>query len=143
MDRVLLLIGVFVAYAFSKNAKAGETGTDKNASLYSRFIARKNQGIGKRGNWQFIYTNEIYFLISPYLPTTKSGITDPLLFSVYEQCENLILLAEQNKAFQPVVSNWVKNYLKVVPLSVVDDIKFYENKLFKVSQITWNGKPLV
>lgn len=143
MDRTLVVLAGIAYLIWRRNQPQSSGNLDIYASIYSRFINRKNQGIGKRGNWQFIYTNEIYFLVSPYVSTVRSGVQDPLLFQIYEQAEKVIQLGEQNKAFSPVLSAWVAMYLKTVPANVLDDVKMYETKLFKVSQSTWNGKPLV
>jgi hypothetical protein len=140
MQKALVLIGVYLAYTVLSTANAiPNTGV---VNAYTRFLKRKNEGIGKRGNWQFIYTNEIYFLLSPLVSVVTSGIKDPFLYEVYEQCEKVISRGETNLSFVSTLPNWISQRIPNCPQSVISDVAEYEQKLFKVSSKLWNGKPL-
>ena len=145
MDKTVIFLGVcaFILFA-GKNKETNDAGTSQsiNPTLYNRFIQRKGQGTGSRGFWQFVYSNEIYWLLAPIYSTIMPAVKDPLLYEVYTQCEAVIQKGENGISFSSILSGWLQNRFPSLDSTVRLDILAYEQKLFIVSTKLWNGKPL-
>lgn len=145
MDRAIIFLGVCAIILLAgKNEQTSNAGANQsiNPTLYNRFIQRKGQGTGSRGFWQFVFSNEIYYLLAPLYSTITPAVKDPLLYEVYTQCETVIQKGEQGFSFSSTLSGWLQNRFPSIDSSVRLDILAYEQKLFTVSTKLWNGKPL-
>lgn len=145
MDKAVIFLGVcaFILLA-GKNKETDSAGISQsiNPTLYNRFIQRKGQGIGSRGWWQFVYTNEIYFLLAPIASTVMPAVKDPFLYEVYELAERVINKGENNFTYSSTLTGWLQNRFPSLDGEIRTDVLAYEKKLFTVSNKLWNGKPL-
>jgi hypothetical protein len=145
MDRAVIFLGIcaFILLA-GKNKETNDAGVSQsiNPILYNRFIQRKGQGLGSRGYWQFVYTNEIYWLLAPIATTVTPAVKDPFLYQIYELSEVVIKKGENNTTFSSTMAGWLQSRFPSLDSDVRTDVLDYEKKLFTVSTKLWTGKVL-
>lgn len=146
MNKAVLFLGVcaFILLAAGKNKQTDNAGANQsiNPTLYSRFIQRKNQGIGSRGWFQFVYANEIYFLLAPGASQVETPVKDPLLYEIYEVCESVISKGANQYTYSSTFAGYLQSRFPGIDSGIKADVLEYEKKLFTVSNRLWNGKPL-
>lgn len=144
MNREIIFLGVCALILFAGKTDQINAGASQsiNPTLYNRFIQRKGQSVGTRGWWQFVYTNEIYFLLAPIATTITPAVKDPFLYELYELAEIVINKGENNLTFTSTLAGWLQSRFPSLGGDIKTDVLSYEKKLFTVSNRLWNGKPL-